>query len=115
VALGGFVVMAVVSMLYSRMPAYRQLRAWSVRRKEDATGAAQVASFDTPRAWYQFELDLEDKLYGTPSNKNKWRLPLRRPQDDLQYQLDRERTGVFLTQSLFIVVVVALVLAHLPL
>jgi hypothetical protein len=116
VALGGFVVMAVVSMLYSRMPAYRQIRASRVpkRPEEDARGVAQLANFDTPRAWYEAELALECQLYGPPRKNNEWGLPWRRPQDDLQCQLDRERTGVFVTQSLFIVVIVALVLAHLP-
>jgi hypothetical protein len=41
------------------------------------------------------------------------RLPIRDVDADLQTQLDRERTGVFVTQLLFLLVIAALVLARL--
>jgi hypothetical protein len=106
-ALGVFIAMTVVSMLYSRMPAYRQLRA-------RAEGDKQPLSEMTVEQWYATEIELEGKLYGEPRTSNKIRPPpVRNLGGDLQVQLDRERTGVFVTQSLFILLITCLVLAHL--
>jgi hypothetical protein len=103
VALAAFVAMTVVSMLYSRMPAYRQLRAHA-----DPVPAPQ----DT-EAWYRAELDREWMLYGEPRAGNELLPPRRKLTDDLQTALDRERTGVFVAQLLFLIVIASLVLARL--
>jgi hypothetical protein len=114
VALCAFGAMAVVSMLYSRMPAYRHLRAHREGCEDEAGAAASLPSYATPREWYEKELALERGICGRPHARNRMLLaPRWDPGEDLQGQLDRERAGVFVTQSLFLVMVVALVLAHL--
>jgi hypothetical protein len=99
-----FAAMVLVSIAYSRMPSYRQLR---TRRRPGHTSAASAAH------WYRTELQLERDLYGTPRTRNRLLLPRRNLDADLQTQLDRERTGVFVTQVLFLLVIAALVLARL--
>lgn len=118
IAVGVLIVLILVSLIYSGMPAYRQLRAqretkWRRRLEEEfeesarraAGSGLRVEDMLTPREWYIAQIQLERELYGPPAKRNR----LLRPSwdldnSDLQDQLDRERTGVFLAQALFLIV-----------
>jgi hypothetical protein len=118
IALGVLILLILVSLTYSGMPAYRQLRArreekWRERLEEEfAEPARQASSLGlrvedllTPREWYIAQIQLERELYGPPGKRNRLLLPSWDLDDsDLQDQLDRERTGVFLAQALFLIV-----------
>lgn len=126
IAVGGLGLLVVVSMFYSGMPSYRHLRAKKEKgwRKDlechfqDAARSAKdagllVEDMLTPTDWYIAQIKLERALYGPPSKRNRWRLPSRNLDGaDLQDQLDRERTGLFVAQFLFLVVIVFLLVAH---
>jgi hypothetical protein len=109
IALSVFAVMVAASILYSRMPAYRELRSYRVR--EESTREGDEA--DNPAAWYQAESDLERGIYASDGDRDwSWRLPRRNLGGNLQEQLDKERFGVFLVQTLFLLVIACLVLAR---
>jgi hypothetical protein len=113
VALVLFALMVLVSVLYSRMPAYRDLRAHRVRNETMEEGVPGMQ----PAAWYDAEIKLEHSIYssrvdGTNSGRLPRRLPRRNLTGDLQAQLDKERLGVFVVQGLFLCVIACLVLAR---
>jgi hypothetical protein len=126
-ALGALALLVFVSLLYSGMPAYRQLRArkelrWRgelERAHPDEAADAERAGLRVedvlnPRDWYVGQIQLERELYGTAGKRNRllapsWGLD----NTDLQDQLDRERTGVFLAQALFLAVIGCLFVAGL--
>jgi hypothetical protein len=106
VALAIFALMIVVSILYSGMPPYRELRANRV------DGGTEGVGTQNPADWYDAEIALEKAIYASESARPWfWQLPLRRPQGDLQEQLDKERVGYFLAQVLFLLVIASLLLA----
>lgn len=107
-AFGAVAAMVLTSVLYSRMPSYRELRAERVKE-----GLTQGDESMGPAAWYQAELKLERRLYRASATRGKlWRLPRRNLQGDLQEQLDKERVGLFLVQFWLLLVVGFLVLAR---
>jgi hypothetical protein len=121
-------VLIVVSLLYSGMPAYRHLRAYHESewrehlKREFAAEAARAESAGLqvedelpPEQWYTEQIKLERRLYGPPREKSRIRLlPRWRVDDtDLQDLLDRERIGVYVSQSLFLVVIALLLAARL--
>ena len=109
VALIAFAAMVAVSVFYSRMPAYRELRAQRISNNNTAEGDE---SMDSAR-WYQAEIDLERRIYTSQGCRGKfWWWPRRNLDGDLQEQLDKERLGVFLVQSLFLLVIAFLVFAR---
>jgi hypothetical protein len=126
IALGLLAVMVIVSLVYSGMPAYRHLRArkerdWRAGLEKDFPAAARraedaklsVEDMLAPAEWYAAQIRLERELSGS-SKKNR----LLRPswdldEADLADQLDRERTGVFATQFLFLLVIGCLLAARL--
>jgi hypothetical protein len=120
--------MVILSIAYSRMQAYRQMRAerqpdWDkqlsaihVELAQEALKRRLKTEDLLPEAdWYVTMIHRERSLYG-PLNRtrsrNRYRPPARRPAD-LQDAFDRERTGVFAVQILFLVVIACLVLARL--
>jgi hypothetical protein len=119
IALGLLGLLVVVSLLYSGMPAYRQLRAnketmWREDLKQRCSREAsraessglRVEDMLSSREWYISQIQLERDLYGALGKKNRLMLPSwNLDNTDLQDQLDRERTGVFVAQALFLVVV----------
>lgn len=120
------IVLAIVSMLYSGMPAYRQIRAVKQERwrKELAIsyGAeAQLAKQTdreiedllSPIEWYRAMIRLERDIYGKFDSKRNRILPPSRRVKNLQDALDRERTGLYTVQLLFVFVIVALALSQL--
>jgi hypothetical protein len=109
VALGLFAVMVMASVLYSRMPAYRELRAHRLRKGKLQDGR----DADTAADWYRLESDLERSIYGSGDSRHRlWRAPWRNLDGDLQEQLDKERFGVFLVQILFLLVIASLLFAR---
>jgi hypothetical protein len=127
VAGGLFALLVVLSIAYSNLKPYRQLRdeklnAWcpkNVDGLESPSGmidrltkrpqrmATQQASAD----WYRAMIRLEQEIYGQP--RAKWsqnRFPGRIV--SLQEGFERERSGLILVQGLFAVVVVLLILAR---
>jgi hypothetical protein len=109
IALGVFALMSAVSILYSRMPAYRELRAYRVRTQHMTEGREEMAV----SAWYEAESELERSVYGSGGDRARpWLWPRRNLGGDLQEQLDKERFGVFLVQGLFLLVIACLVLAR---
>jgi hypothetical protein len=109
IALGVFALMSAVSILYSRMPAYRELRAYRVRAHHMTEGQEEMAV----SAWYPAESELERSVYGSGGDRARpWLWPRRILGADLQEQLDKERFGVFLVQGLFLLVIACLVLAR---
>lgn len=65
-----------------------------------------------PEQWYITQIQLERELFGPPK-KNRWLRPSWNvANSDLQDQLDRERTGVYVAQFLFLVVIGSLLVAH---
>jgi hypothetical protein len=127
IALGVLSLLVAVSLLYSGMPAYRQLRAkkeiaWREdlrRRWKREAGRAEDAGLRvedvlSPNEWYSAQIRLERSLYGTPGKQNRLLLPSwNLDKTDLQDQLDRERTGVFVAQALFLIVIGCLLAASL--
>jgi hypothetical protein len=127
IALGVLGLLILVSLLYSGMPAYRHLRAheeakWRKRLERDFEGAAcraesaglRVEDMLNPKQWYIAQIQLERTLYGPPGKKNRLLLPSwNLDRADLQDQLDRERTGVFVGQVVFLVVIGCLLAARL--
>jgi hypothetical protein len=117
--------MIVVSILYSRIQPYREMRAsreiaWRDElEKSHPVLAAKakdrhlmVEDLLPPVEWYQAKIGLERGLYGTRDRTDKRsRLP-RRQAADLQEAFDRERTGLFAVQALFLLVVALLLLAN---
>lgn len=118
IALGGFGVMIVLSVAYSRMPAYRELR--SQRLETDADRQHQVSEApksgdqaSTPLEWYRAENKLEHDIYaGSGTTRRLWWLPRKDRAAGLEEQLDKERFGVFAVQGIFLVVIASLFLAR---
>jgi hypothetical protein len=108
VALGLFTAMVAVSILYSRMPAYRHLRA----RRLDNPKMEEGRGTDSPAVWYDRETELEESVYAGGQRGCFWRWPRRNLDGDLPEQLDKERFGVFLVQILFLLVIASLLLAR---
>ena len=117
--------MIVVSILYSRIQPYREMRASReiVWREELENSHPVIAAEARNRRlrvedllpsieWYDAMIGLERDLYGTLDRTDKRsRLP-RRQATDLQEAFDRERTGLFAVQLLFLLVVALLLLAN---
>jgi hypothetical protein len=106
-----FGLMVGVSIAYSRMPPYRQLRANRLRN-----GVGEGRGSSTPSDWYEAEIKLERNIYGARSARNRgswWWWPRQDPGGDLHDQMEKERFGVFLTQALFVMMIVSLVFARL--
>ena len=107
VAVGLFALMVLTSIAYSRMPAYRELRAERLRTMSEGSQA------DAPAGWYRAEHQLEASIYASGCRRSLfWRLPYRNLDSDMQEQMDKERFGVFVVQILFLLVVACLVLAR---
>jgi hypothetical protein len=105
VALALLVVLVVVSILYSSMPAYRHIRALKERQIGRPDGLP-------PADWYRRMIEIERAIYGAPVERNRLGLPRRQP-TDLQDAFDRERTGLYAVQLLFVLLVIALALSEL--
>jgi hypothetical protein len=126
-ALGVLALLILVSCLYSWLPAYRHLRAhyedeWRKRLEKNFTVKDRPAGGDKlevedrldPEDWYTAQIDLERTLYGDPRKTNRVLLPSWKLNGaNLQDQLDRERTGLFAAQLLFLVVIGFLLAARL--
>ncbi|TMK98917.1 MAG: hypothetical protein E6G34_05265 [Actinobacteria bacterium] len=128
VALGLLAVLVVVSILYSSVPAYRQIRArketgWRERlvsrhgaclAAEAAERGLQIEDLLAPADWYRAMIELEREIYGRRARE---RSPLfvrpRRGAENLQDALDSERAGLYAVQFLFGLVIVALALTEL--
>lgn len=131
IAFAVLLVLIVVSMVFSGMPAYRHLRAeneddWRQHLRtcfEDEAGEARklgmrVEDMLSPRDWYIAQIQLErDLCYGSsrvPARRNRFLLPRWDAKNtNLQDLLDRERTGLFGAQFLFLVVIGLLLAARL--
>jgi hypothetical protein len=127
IALGFLGLLILVSFVYSGLPAYRQLRAererrWREELEKDFAEAAErareaglrVEDVLEPEDWYVAQIKLERGLYGDPGRRNRLMLPSWSLEDtDLLDQLDRERTGLFVSQVLFLVVIGFLFAARL--
>jgi hypothetical protein len=127
-ALVGLAAMVIVSMLYSRVQAYRQMVAekqsgWDTeldrahRELAEQARSRELKTEDLLPAvdWYSTMIARERRLYGGRNCKRSrdWRwLPLRHP-TNLQDAFDRERVGVFTVQFLFVIVIACLVLSRL--
>lgn len=104
-ALGLFLVLALISIWYSGMKPYRVLR----REKE----ACFTRSRKSPVEWYKSAIALEEAIYGEPSDDKGLRARL--PRSDiksLQEGYDRERSGLFIIQGLFALVIILLVVSR---
>ena len=126
VALAAFVLMVGVSALYSGFQPYRQLRAQKESRWRSALAerfpdrdaladelGLQLEDVLPERDWYSAMIELERAVYGPPQTRNRGGPPRRAEADNLQLALDRERTGLYIVQFLFVVTIVLLVLSRL--
>ena len=105
IALSLFGVLVLISILYSTMKPYRVLR----REKE----AGFPRSTHSPVLWYENAIALEEAIYGDPSDGKGLRVRLPTPNvKSLQEGYDRERTGLFIVQGLFALVIVLLILSR---
>jgi hypothetical protein len=112
VALVLFGLMVAASIAYSRMPPYRELRSYRLRYQ--AKDFTEGCGANTPADWYDAESKLERDIYSSQRNEGRlWWWPRRRPEGDMQEQLNKERFGVFLVQILFLSVIACLLLARL--
>ena len=132
-ALGLLIAIVVVSILYSSIPAYRQIRAakdreaskrsdegrWAGRPDPVQVAASARRASAEPRRdvlseveWYREMLALERAIYGEGSERSRLGLPTFKP-TDLQDAFDRERTGLYTVQFLFVLLVIALALSEL--
>jgi hypothetical protein len=104
-ALGLFLALVGISILYSGMTPYRGLR----REKEPAF----PRSTESSARWYENAIALEKAIYGDPPEGGRLRahLPTLKAQS-LQDGYDRERSGLFIVQGLFAVVIILLVLSQ---
>ena len=115
------ILMVATSTAYSGMPPYRRLRAYRTGAAGDF-GPKRLPGGNksmTPSQWYDAEITLEEDIYGiAPAGQGltwqhvKAKLPSFDPAASLQEQLDRERFGVFAVQFLFVLVIVALLVAR---
>lgn len=126
-ALAVLVLLILLSVLYSGLPAYRQLRAhkeieWRAELERTFVDAAKEAEARQlrvedllgEREWYIAQIGLERELIGEAGRKNRLLPPRRDPTSaDLVDQLDRERTGVFVAQGLFLILIGCLLAARL--
>jgi hypothetical protein len=113
-ALGAFCVMVVVSITASVLKPYRKLRddaEQELDKPRDAT---------TPTQWYERMIAIEHRVRGTSTRPSGVGghlarlspVPSLRATKDLQDGCDREWKGLFLTKTLFVVVIVLLILAR---
>lgn len=100
-----FVTLVVVSIVYAGMKPYRVLR----HEKE----AFFPRSTQSPAWWYENAIALEEAIYGEPSQAKGLRshLPSSKVRG-LQDGYDRERSGLFIVQGLFAVVVILLIVSR---
>jgi hypothetical protein len=121
-AAGGlFAVLVLLSILYSNLKPYRQLRSEkeSLNDCQRPTqivdrvlhGACEASNTEVEAEWYRRMIRLERSVRG--GSRSKWsehRVPWRT--DSLVDGFDKERTGLVLVQGLFAAVVVFLILAR---
>jgi hypothetical protein len=126
-ALVVLLLLILVSVFYSWLPAYRHLRAenedeWRRRLEErfrpqaPPEGSKELKAEDMldPEQWYIAQIELERTLYGPQRTENRLMPPSWKLEGaNLQDQLDRERTGLFAAQLLFLVVIGFLLAARL--
>jgi hypothetical protein len=104
IALALFGVLVLISILYSNARPYRILRGEKERDFPRST--------DSPQRWYESAIDLEKAIYGRPSDDTGLRAHLpKRKIESLQDGYDRERSGLFVVQGLFAVVIVLLIVS----
>jgi hypothetical protein len=104
-ALFVFVVLVVVSIMYAGMKPYRVLR----HEKE----AAFPRSTESPARWYRNAIALEEAIYGEHHHHKGLRAHLPNSDvTDLQDGYDRERSGLFIVQGLFAIVVILLIVSR---
>lgn len=118
VAAGGlFAALVLLSILYSNLKPYRQLRAKkeeSLKRPDQIVDQLlnpphQAASPRIEAEWYSGMIRLEREVRGEP--RSKWhRFPW--GTQSLVDGFDKERTGLVLVQGLFAAVIVFLILAR---
>jgi hypothetical protein len=125
-AIGGLAAMIVISVAYSQVPSYRQMLAAELPEWDQQVDKAHPGLRDQARAlglsaedllperdWLTINIGRERSLYGPVDRKrNRYGLPRWNPAD-LQDAFDRERTGMFAVQLLFVAVIACLVLARL--
>jgi hypothetical protein len=105
IALGLFGVLVVISILYSSMKPYRVLRR---EREADFPRATQ-----SPARWYEDAIALEEAIYGDPSDSKGLRTHLPTSTvKSLQDGYKRERSGLFIVQGLFALVVILLIVSR---
>jgi len=109
IALGLFVLLVAVSVRYSSMKPYRVLR--QEAEEERPTPPRPRSS---PEAWYDTAISLEEAIYGKPTEDTGLRRHLPKSNiSGLQEGFDRERTGLFIVQGLFALVIVLLILSRI--
>ncbi len=124
---GLFALLVVLSIAYSNLKPYRQLRdeklkAWCPSRFDGLESPSQMLArlikrpqeMGTQQAsadWHRAMIRLELEIYGQPRAKwSQHRFPGRIA--SLQEGFERERSGLVLVQGLFAVVIVLLILAR---
>jgi hypothetical protein len=96
VALVLFGLIVALSILYSGLPAYRQLRA--ARAKKWWANDSPEDKLKSPQDSYSAHLWLERSIYGTPHEKTECGEHSPGRKGTLQDQLDRERRAVIACQ-----------------
>jgi hypothetical protein len=110
VAVGLFGALVGVSIVYSVLPPYRKLRA----KYEDGEKPHELGFDEHARAtdWLEHMIGLERRIYGSlDANRANFRLPF--GIENLQDSFDAERTGLFIVQALFVLVIATLVVGVL--
>jgi hypothetical protein len=126
VAFGLLFLLIGLSIAYSNMRPYRQLRAvreqsWrkqlAARHPEAAQRAKKsgllVEDLLPERDWYAAMIELERQIYGDLDRTDNRHAPPTHDLQDLQDGFDRERTGLFAVQLLFGLVIACLLLSRL--
>jgi hypothetical protein len=108
-ALAVFFALVIVSILYSSMNPYRV-----IRHEKETKRAVPERSKSSPRDWYRAAIALEEAIYGEPNSDTGIRrhLPVAEIKG-LQDGYDRERSGLFIVQFLFAVVIVLLIASRI--
>jgi hypothetical protein len=108
-ALAVFFALVIVSILYSSMKPYRV-----IRHEKETKGAVPARSKSSPREWYKAAIALEEEIYGKPNSDTGIRRHLPAAEiNGLQDGYDRERSGLFIVQFLFAVVIVLLIVSRI--
>lgn len=109
-----FILLVLVSTVYSGLPPYRLLRAPLQRERDQWPGSSESTSFGFGRdardlsKWLEAKIALEERICGELRGEQGFSLT--RSPTNLQQALDVERSAFIIVQILFVGIIIAVVL-----